>query len=522
MRAHSLSTEEAAEIAAHGLDQTDVARQLEFYANAPDFAQLLRPCTRGDGLTVVDAADQARLVSLFDQAVRSRDVIKFVPASGAASRMFKTPLAYLYSADPVTRADVEVAANKGDGDAAELLKLIDGLERFAFFDDLRASMEGEGLDVRDVARTGDVRRLLQHLLTDKGMSYGDLPKALLKFHRYGDLNRTAFEEHLVEAAEYARGEGNVCRLHFTVSPEHRSGFESLLAQVLPRYEKEFGVTYDITFSIQKASTDVLAVELDGKPFREREGALLFRPGGHGALIENLGELDADVVFIKNIDNVVPDDAKGPTYLWKKVLGGLAIELQGQVFSHLDALESDPGDAALAAAIEFLEHSLCTPLPPQGKGGESRKQLVLRMLDRPIRVCGMVPNTGEPGGGPFWVSTSGRESVQVVETSEVDPDQAAQQDLLAHSTHFNPVDLVCATRRRDGSSRSLGDHVNQDAVFLVEKSKDGRPLRSLERPGLWNGAMSDWNTVFVEVPIETFAPVKTVEVLLDPKHQPGTV
>ncbi len=519
MRPHSLTEEEKAEIVAHGLDLSDVDRQLELYVDPPAFARLIRPCTRGDGITVVDAAEQNRLASLFDDAIASREVVKFVPASGAASRMFKTPLSYLYAAAPVRRSEVATAAASGDGAAKELLKLLDGLENFAFFDQLQSSMAAAGLDVLEVARDGDVRALLEHLLTDKGMGYGELPKALLTFHGYGDINRTAFEEHLVEAAAYARGEGDVCRLHFTVSPEHRAGFEALLSEVRARYEQQFGVRYEIEFSAQKSSTDVLAVELDGKPFRERSGELLFRPGGHGALIENLSEIDADVVFIKNIDNVVPDDAKGPTYLWKKVLGGLTLELQQEVFAHCEAVRAD-GDQAVGAALAFLAERLCTPTPRGLTDGGARRDFALRMLDRPIRACGMVPNTGEPGGGPFWVSTNGRDSVQVVETSEVDPADDAQQSLLTQSTHFNPVDLVCALRGPDGKLRRLADHVDPDAVFLVEKSKDGRPLRSLERPGLWNGAMSDWNTVFVEVPLDTFAPVKTVEALLDKTHQPA--
>lgn len=519
MRPHSLTQDELAEIASHGLVPRDAQRQLELYADPPAFAALLRPCTRGDGITVVDAADQARLVRLFDDAVQTRVVVKFVPASGAASRMFKAPLAYLHAAAPVTRAQVEADAANDDPDAVDLLRILNGLERFAFFDDLRASIKAAGLDVVEVARDGDLRLLLGHLLAEEQMSYGTLPKALLRFHSYDDANRTAFEEHLVEAAEYARGEGDVCRLHFTVSPEHRPAFEALVADVREVYEHRFRVSYDITFSIQKASTDVIAVDLDGIPFRERDGSLLFRPGGHGALIENLSEIDADIVFVKNIDNVVPDHAKAETYLWKKVLGGLTVELQEQVFAHLAALRSDEDAAALMAAIEFLAGDLNTPVPPEIEDDAGRRRFALEMLDRPIRVCGMVPNTGEPGGGPFWVAKNGRAGVQVVETSEVNPADQSQQALLAQSTHFNPVDLVCAFKRSDGGTRRLADHVDPDAVFLVEKSKDGRPLRSLERPGLWNGAMSDWNTVFVEVPLATFAPVKNVADLLNPTHQP---
>jgi hypothetical protein len=519
MLVESLTADEKQEIETHGLLLDDVEQQLRAYADPPAFARLVRPCTRGDGILALGSDELERLGEVFDRRARASEVVKFVPASGAASRMFQAPLSHLYSDAPVARA--ALTAETAARSAAETLALLDGLEDFAFFEELRARMADQGLDLLREATSADVRVVLEFLLTARGLDYAARPKALLAFHRYDEGARTAFEEHLVEAAVYARGRGDICRLHFTVSPEHREAFELLLARIREGYEQRFGVAYEVAFSVQKPSTDALAVDPDGRPFKERDGGLLFRPGGHGALIENLASIDADVVFIKNIDNVVPDHAKGPTYAWKRALGGLALELRAGVEAHLQALDKRCDGATVAAALQFLERSLGTSAPATVTDGDTavRAAFARRMLDRPLRVCGMVENTGEPGGGPFWVDWAGRNSVQIVETSQVDSTDSEQKGQLARATHFNPVDLVCVYRRADGSLYDLRDYVDREAVFIAEKSKDGRPLRSLERPGLWNGAMADWNTIFVEVPIATFAPVKTVAVLLDDAHQP---
>ena len=385
---------------------------------------------------------------------------------------------------------------------------------------MAAAIRDDGRELADLV-DGDVRELLGYLLSPKGLSYGALPKALLKFHGYEDGSRTAFEEHLVEAAEYARDAGDVSRLNFTVSPEHEIMFDRLLADILPKYERAYGVRYEVAFSKQKPSTDALAVDMENRPFLDTDGRLFFRPSGHGALIANLEEIEADVVFVKNIDNVVPDHAKQPTYHWKKVIGGLLVEVQSRIFGHVRTLrrsESTAADVDEALAFFCAEFGVRLPDWVASAGEEDRREFALAKLDRPLRVCGMVRNTGEPGGGPFWVNNGGEVSAQVVESAQVDPESVAQQRTLAGATHFNPVDLVCATRDCDGSSYDLARYVDESAVFIAEKSKDGRPLKSLERPGLWNGGMADWNTLFVDVPLETFAPVKTVTALIAGAHQ----
>jgi hypothetical protein len=351
----------------------------------------------------------------------------------------------------------------------------------------------------------------------RGSTTATCPRGL-PFHRYDEGARTAFEEHLVEAAEYVRDEHGVCRLHFTVSAEHEDAFRELFDRVVTSYEKRFGVRYEVGFSTQHPSTDALAVEADNRPFTLADGSLLFRPGGHGSLIENLGGISGatagDLIFVKNIDNVVPDHLKTDTLFWKKVLGGLLLDVRAKVFASLDAL--DAGEAgAIEQARALLRDELGIALPSTGADAEALRDL----LDRPIRVCGMVRNTGEPGGGPFWVRLDGRETLQIVEASQVDTKNPEQRRILQSATHFNPVDLVCSIRNRTGKPYDLHRYVDEQAVFIVEKSKDGRPLKSLERPGLWNGAMARWNTIFVEVPATTFHPVKTVNALLIPAHQP---
>jgi len=505
----TLSDAEQREVVAHGLSVEDAARQLVLYADPPAYARLIRACTPGDGIVRFDQAQAEQLEARFEQAAAEKRVCVFVPASGAASRMFKVPLSYLYAPTPCTRSEIEKSAAGGDGAAAEMLEIIDGFSKFAFRDALRAAAAAAGIDAGPGAGD-DLRPLLAVWLEDEGLGYAALPKGLLAFHVAADGARTAFEEHLVEAARYARAADGVCRLHFTVSPEHEPKFRALLDSVLSSYESRFDVRYEIGFSVQKPSTDAIAVDLDNAPFRNADGSLLFRPGGHGALIENLNDLDADIVFVKNIDNIVPDHLRDPSVFWKRVVGSMLIELQSEGFRHLEALETNQAGALDGAAAFLREHFNVSV---------SDTAAAIRVLDRPYRVCGMVKNTGEPGGGPFWTLLDEIETVQVVETSQVDPDCAEQQKILSASTHFNPVDLACAIRDRNGKPYNLREFVDENAVFIAEKSKDGKPLKSMERPGLWNGAMARWNTVFVEVPIETFNPVKTVNVLLSAAHQP---
>jgi Domain of unknown function (DUF4301) len=511
------SPDDLRQMAAMGIAPEEAARQVELFRNPPPYTRVLRPCRPGDGIRALSLADHDEFLGHFDAAARRGRTAKFVPASGAATRMFKDLLAFL-------------TAPPGAEPSAAVRTFFENLHRFAFYETLAAALGANGIDLDEAARNGDWRTVLRYLLEKPGLGYADLPKGVLPFHRYPEGPRTPFEEHLVEAAAIERDEDGLCLLHFTVSPEHQDEFESLLDRVRPGLEERFDCRFEVSFSTQRHSTDTLAVDPQNRPFRAEDGALLFRPGGHGSLIDNLNELGRDgwdIVLLKNIDNVVPDDRKPVVHLWKRLLGGCLLAVREAAFVHLDRLEALDGvrgkraEAVLREAGEFLESELCRPLPEGFAQAEphERQRFLMDALDRPIRVCGVVRNQGEPGGGPFWVeSPSGGISPQIVETSQIDPKNPEQQEALKASTHFNPVDIVCGLRDRLGRSYDLHRYVDPSTVFIAEKSHEGRPLKALERPGLWNGAMAGWNTVFVEVPDATFAPVKTVLDLLRPEHQ----
>ncbi len=468
------------QIEAHGLTPEAAERQIRDFKRGFPYLHAVRPATAGDGILRLGEAQADRAVARYDMRSAGLDIVKFVPASGAATRMFKDLYTFL-----------------SDGRRTEAItRLFAQIERFAFWPELSRLLPADADD-----------RTVVEAIVGAGLGYGSLPKGLVTFHRYPKECRKAVEEHLVEGAAYAAS-GNLVRLHFTVSPEHRPRFEALLAQRMPVYEQRYGVRYEVGFSAQKPSTDTIAVDADFLPFRRQDGTLLFRPAGHGALIENLDEIDADLIFIKNIDNVTTDARRGDTIRYKKVLAGLLLSLQERAWAHLDALERgcDPAPAA-----RFLTDELCVKLPTRANAA-----LVRGLLDRPLRVCGMVRNEGEPGGGPFWVANGdGTESLQIAESSQIAPRDAA---LLQRAAYFNPVDLVCATRDRRGRHYDLHRYVDSATGFISFKSSGGRELRALELPGLWNGAMAHWNTVFAEVPITTFSPVKVVYDLLRPEHQ----
>jgi hypothetical protein len=504
-----------------GLSPKEATRQVELFRNPPPYTRVLRPCRPGDGIRSISESEHPALLAQYDAAARRGRIGKFVPASGAATRMFQGLLSFLTS-HPGGQPDTDLPK--------EVRNFFDNLPRFPFFEDLAAAMAADGIDLDDAVRRGEHRLVLGYLLEDFGLGYAQLPKGLLPFHRYPDGTRTAFEEHLVEAADVARDEDGLCLLHFTVSPHHEEGFEQLLARVRPQLEERYDCRFEVSFSFQRPATDTLAVDPGNHPFRLANGTLLFRPGGHGALIENLHELGRDgwdIVLLKNIDNVVPDGRKPLAHHWKRLLGGCLLAVRESTFGHLDRLEALDGvkgkeaEAVLRGAGELLDRELCRPLPEgfHTASLKHRRSFLMEALDRPLRVCGVVRNQGEPGGGPFWVeSPSGGISPQIVETSQIDPASPEQQAALQASTHFNPVDIACGLRDRHGRPYDLSRCVDPATVFISEKSHEGRPLKALERPGLWNGAMAGWNTVFVEVPDATFAPVKTVLDLLRPEHQ----
>jgi hypothetical protein len=497
------------------MDKATMNAQIERFRKGFPWLEIAAPATPGHGIEVLTEEQQDEAVRYADEAeVHGR--CKFVPASGAASRMFKDIFAGM---DTPNAATEKLAAN---------------LERFAFY-----SPDVFGKAPFDPAATA------RKLLTDAGLAYGSKPKGVLKFHRYPDEVRTALAEHFVEGQAYMRNADDSVDLIVTISPEHRALFESAVEEIKAEYEARYGVRYNVTFTYQAKETDTLAVDADCKPFLKEDGSILTRPAGHGALIYNLNELDAELVSIKNIDNVCVERMQPATYRWKKVLMGRALELRDRIQGYIFALDqltqvrkeiSDlsfiPGTVVnlddpfatpecqeLCNEIEdFLRDELCIEIP-EPKDSRDRAELLRAKLDRPIRVCGMVKNLGEPGGGPFIIrDKDGSTSLQILEGAQINPDDPAAVAALKAATHFNPVDLVCILRRHDGSKFNLLDYVDEETGLISSKSYQGRELRALELPGLWNGSMSDWNTLFVEVPIETFNPVKVVLDLLRDAHQ----
>jgi hypothetical protein len=512
--------EDLEQIRGMGLTPEKVLAQIEAFRKGFPFLRLDRPCTVKDGVEVLAPEHRQRYVEAWTAARLSGRAMKFVPASGAASRMFKLLLAFNREHETIREQDVAAGAEKGDPDCKHMLRFMKGIKAFAFYEDLKAAMARDGLDAENLIRAGEFKEILEYLITPGGLDLTNLPKGLIKFHSYGEFpSRTPFEEHLVEAVEYVRDHGGRTRIHFTVSPEHEGKIRDRVEKAKTLFQRP-DVILEAAFSTQSPSTDTIAVDMDNRPFRDDRGRLVFRPGGHGALLENLNNLCGDIVFIKNIDNVLPDQRKEDTYVFKKALGGLLLWLQEKVFFHLEnLLAAHVEDFRVEEASAFARQHLAFPVPEGLPGGEKIARLFAG-LNRPIRVCGMVRNEGEPGGGPFWVRhEDGTLSRQIVEASQVDMSSPEQRKIWESSTHFNPVDLVCALRDHKGNSFALQDFVDPDTGFISIKSTEGKDLKALEVPGLWNGAMAGWNTVFVEVPLSTFSPVKTILDLLRREHQP---
>jgi len=504
------------QIASMGLTPELVEKQIENFRNGFPKTKLLEAATIDNGgIVKMDDNQIAHYDEVYKRMNSGKKILKFVPASGAATRMFKD--LYAFSS---TYFGVDYNIEKEFPSVKEFLQHI---RTFAFFEDLKACMERSSLEFGDYMDRGDFTTVINYLLKEQYLGYGVLPKALLKFHRYGELSRTPLEEHIVEGATYARNSDGTVRLHFTVSPEHRALFRKKIAEVKKYYESALGIKLNITFSEQKHYTDTIAVDELNEPVRDEAGRLTFRPGGHGALIENLNECRADLIFIKNIDNVVPDWMKHTTIIYKKVLAGLLLELQEKVFDWLHKLDNNPSAATLRDIAKFAEGELRLSLPADySKQSDSMKIDTLRkLLNRPMRVCGMVKNQGEPGGGPFFTeNTHGIRSLQIVETAQINRKDPEQEAILTGATHFNPVDLVCATKDYRGRYFDLRKYVDPATGFISKKTKGPVTVKSQELPGLWNGAMAEWITLFVEVPLATFNPVKTVNDLLRKEHLEG--
>lgn len=477
-----------------GIDLETVYQQINDFKEGFPFMQLQKAATLNDGVMKLTSEQLESFTALYEKKVSKLVPLKFVPASGAATRMFKSLFSFLEE-------------GKSDKSTDQFFEKLDD---FAFAEDLK----------KVLPENADNQTIVEYYLTQKGLDYGSLPKGLLKFHKYENESRTALEEHLVEGANYANAEGKV-KLHFTVSPEHLNRFLKLLNVVIPVYEEKYNVKYEISFSEQRRSTDTIAVNMDNTPFREKDGSLLFRPAGHGALLANLDDITADIIFIKNIDNVVPDRIKQPTIAYKKALAGVLLKYQDRIFDYQYQLKEWASEPLLMELSQFFENDLCV-LPPVGFMGMNHNEKVMyyqKKLNRPLRVCGVVPNTGEPGGGPFWCKNADDStSLQIVESAQVDLNDEAQKAIFNESTHFNPVDLICSMKNYKNKKFDLMEFRDPKTGFVTQKSKDGQELKAQELPGLWNGSMANWNTIFVEVPLITFNPVKTVNDLLREEHQ----
>lgn len=504
-----LNSSDLLQIKKKGISPDQIEDQLKSFVNGFPFLEIRSAAEPGNGILLMSNEDIQVYLNQWDNYLKTNaEILKFVPASGAASRMFKDLFEFLDGSEnePVKKAELQFFAE---------------IEKFAFYNELnQVCIANGGKSITQLIANKEYKPIIENLLSKKGLNYGSLPKGLLLFHSYSDEKRTPFQEHLVEGALYASNSDGKANIHYTVSNEHRQLFEKHCQEILTKYEHKLNKKFAISFSEQKPSTDTLAADENNMPFREN-GEMIFRPGGHGALIENLNDLNADIIFIKNIDNVVPDSLKNATIIYKKVLAGLLVKLQNQSYNYLKELESTQiSDSKLNEITTFCTRELNNQHSDiDSLNKDDLVKYLISKLNRPMRICGMVKNTGEPGGGPFLtLNQDGTVSPQILESSQIDLNNPIEKEKMMQSTHFNPVDLVCAVKNFKGEKFDLLKFVDKKTGFISLKSKSGKELKALELPGLWNGAMSDWNTIFVEVPIETFNPVKTVNDLLRTEHQ----
>ncbi len=469
------------QIKSHGLTIDAINKQLSDFKNGFPFMNIVKPAIQNDGIVIVDDTDSDKIIHEYDNYSKTHKIVKFVPASGAATRMFKDLFEYM---------------NTGNMNKTTQTT-IENIKKFAFWDELKKYLPEKFSDMD----------IVKNLLTNCDLNYGNTPKGLILFHKYPDGAKTPVAEHLTESAQYATS-GDNAYIHFTVSHEHKNSFQKLLDTLIPEYEKKYNLKYHIEMSEQKPSTDTIAVNMDNTPFRNHDGSLLFRPAGHGALIENLNDIDADLIFIKNIDNVTTDELRDDTIKYKKILAGILISTQKQIFQFICDIDSN--NAAPEQIHKFITNNLGIKLKQKLSLSEYRQ-----ILNRPVRVCGMVKNTGAPGGGPFWThGVNDTINLQIVESSQIAPES---KGIMNTAEYFNPVDLVCGVRDFQNKKFDLTQYIDANTGFISEKSQNGIMLRAMEKPGLWNGAMSNWNTIFVAVPGTTFTPVKTVADLISPAH-----
>lgn len=499
------------QIKTHGLSEAKIKNQLHIFKNGIPFANVEEPASAAKGIEVFSEKEQAHFATVFENQKDELDLLKFVPASGAATRMFKFLhqfLGYYYYEENDIDKFLQKEENKN------LKIFFDTIDKFAFSALVKKKLDEKYPDFNNFEKGKRYYLFVKEMLEETGLNFSNTPKGLVPFHKYSEKYVTAFGEQLYEAAFYATSKG-VANLHFTVSAEHEEKFIKRYEEIQEIVEKKTGVKFNISYSFQKNETDTIAATLENEPFFDENNNLVFRPSGHGALLENLNDVDADLIFIKNIDNVVSENYVETIAFHKKVLAGKLISLQEKIFEFVKEIHSENfSDELLKNASEFISEEL------KVSNVSAQKETILNILERPIRVCGVVENTGAPGGGPFLIKDkNGNKSYQIVEMSQIDINHPQQKALVEKATHFNPVDLVCGVRNYKGEKYNLLDFSDPDAGFISQKSYQGKPIKALELPGLWNGAMANWNTVFVEVPLITFNPVKTVNDLLNEVHQP---
>lgn len=495
----------------HGLSEDIIVKQLNIFKEGIPFANVVEAASVGNGIAVLSTKEQNHFASLFDDKKNELDLLKFTPASGAATRMFQFLHCFLDKFD-VENDNIDEFLQKEENN--DLKRFFNSLEKFAFSELVLESIHRKQPEFQHFEKGKQHYLFVKEMLEEAGLNLNETPKGLVPFHKYGENYITAFGEQLYEAAFYSTSNG-IANLHFTVSEEHEEKFKKRYEEIQEAVENKTGVKFNISYSFQKKETDTIAATLENKAFLNENDELIFRPSGHGALLENLNEVNADIIFIKNIDNVVSQNYVETIAFQKKVLAGKLISLQQEIFEFVEELHSPNSseetlnDAALFISKEL--HIKNTPI---------NKEAILKILERPIRVCGVVENTGAPGGGPFLIKEkNGNLSYQIVEMSQIDKSSAQQSALAEKATHFNPVDLVCGVRNYKGEKFDLLQFSDPDAGFISHKSYNGKDIKALELPGLWNGAMANWNTFFVEVPLITFNPVKTVNDLLNKEHQP---
>lgn len=513
----NFNDKDISQIRKKGITPEKVQQQIDIFKRGNVVVNVREAATVKNGILAVSEEDREKLTQYYDSRKDDLDILKFVPASGAATRMFKAFYNLLKEFDPENESLEDYIDRKN---SRSLEMFFGRIKDLPFYDKVIERASKAEKDFQNLPEDRQHYLFVKYMLKEDGLNLGDQPKGLVPFHKYEDHLATAVEEHLKEAVDYAAADQKV-RVHFTVSEHHREKFEREVKEVVPRLEKETGNSFEVTYSYQDPQTDTVAVTMENEPFRDENGNIFFRPGGHGALIQNLNEQDADLIFIKNIDNVVTPKNRDLLASYKRMLAGKLLGLQEKSFRYLRDLESGVREDQLQEMLHFLQKELNAGLSIKVEDlqKEEKTTILKKLLNRPIRVCGMVKNEGEPGGGPFWVThKNGEISLQIVESSQIDHDNYQQSKIAQEATHFNPVDIVCSFRDSKGGKFDLKEYIDEETSFIANKTKDGKELKALELPGLWNGAMSRWNTIFIEVPVETFNPVKTVADLLKPSHQ----